>query len=202
MAADITRITNRVEQALDRMLTQFKGQPVMEGLVAAHVVQAQELEDVFIDLLLLLALDNAEGAQLDGVGRIVGELRLGRDDTDYRAAISGRIRINRQHSTIEDVITAMLLTLDKPYELTEQGNASIRVRLAAKWESSYPSLATLNSVLQRAKGAAVSAVLQYAIVDDDKIFQFASGDVPEVDSDQGFANDTQTTGGTWSDIVG
>jgi hypothetical protein len=200
--ADITIVSNRLEQALAKLLTQFKGLPVMEGILASYVEQVQELENVFIDLLLLRTLDNATGAQLDGVGAIVGELRLGRNDTDYRAAIAGRIKINRQHSRIEDVITAMLLTLDEPYELTELSDAKFILRLVTAWVATFPSLETLNAVLQRAKGGGIKAFFQYATVDDDKIFRFASGDTPELDSNQGYANDAQTTGGTYSDVVG
>jgi len=202
MTADITIVNNRLEQALAKILTQFKGLPVMEGVIASYMEQIQELENVFIDLLLLRTLDNAEGAQLDGIGDIVGEPRLGRNDTDYKAAISGRIKINRQHSRIEDILTAMTLTLDEPYELTEYPNAKFIVRLVTAWVATFPSLGALNAVLQRAKGGGVKAFFQYATVDDDKIFQFASGDTPEVDSNQGYANDGQTTGGTYSDIVG
>lgn len=202
MTADITINPNRINNALEKLLVQFRGLPVFEAAVASYVTQFQEIENMFIDLLLLRVLDNAEGAQLDGIGQIVGERRLGRDDNDYKAAISGRIRINRQHSRIEDIILAMVLALDKTYELRERGNAKIIVRLVEKWIASYPSLVALNAVLQRAKGGGVGALFQYALVDDDKIFQFASGDVIEVDSNQGFADDGQTTGGTFSDVVG
>lgn len=194
--------TNRIAKAIANLLTQFKGQPNLEALVASFVSEAQALEFVFIDLALLRALANAEGAQLDGLGSIVGEDRLGRNDTDYKAAIESRIRINRMNSRIEDVILAMKLTLDGTYELTEPGDASILVYLKEAWApGSDPSLDTLTAALKRAKGAGILGLFQYAEAAEAFTFQFASGDTVETDSDRGFADDGQTTGGEWSDVA-
>ena len=67
-------------------------------------VQVQEVEDAVYQILTDTVLETAEGAQLDGLGEIVGEERAGRDDATYRIAIRTRIAINLSEGTIENIM--------------------------------------------------------------------------------------------------
>ena len=164
-----------VAEGLGNFLTFFKDQPNMVGFITPFLEQIQELENVWYDLYLLRTLTYATGAQLDGLGAIVGEPRKGKNDVDYRAAIHGKIRINRMNSRIEDIILAMELTHDAAWELRERGNAKFLMRLTDAWLSGTdPSLAVMDNALQHAKGAGVGALLQYSEYDNDNTFAFSA----------------------------
>jgi len=77
----------------------------LENLVTGYAVQYEELELVFFDLLeKTLAIADAEGAQLDAIGTIVGRARHGLSDGDYRISLNAKILINKAEGTREELI--------------------------------------------------------------------------------------------------
>lgn len=100
----IEKIDDITSNALDRLPTQFKGKERIEGMIAAFTDQLQEIEDVLSDLVEFRALDNAQGAQIDVIGKIVGEPRKGRNDDLYKLWVRARIAINTSRGTPEDLI--------------------------------------------------------------------------------------------------
>lgn len=122
---------NHVEEGLSKLISQFRKKPKILALTTVYIQQLQELEDALSDLLTETNLGNAVGIHLDNIGAIVGELRLGRSDSQYRIAISARILLNTSNGTIEDVIalaiasTEILLTI----EITEYFPASFNARI-------------------------------------------------------------------------
>jgi hypothetical protein len=191
--------TDIVSRTLRYPYGQFHGAPYFEAVLASYAVQCQEIENVLVDVLVLSLLPNASGAQLDVLGRIVGEPRQGRTDDEYKIAINSRIRINKSNATIEDVLFVLVSAVDQSYELEEIGNACFNVRIPA------PTTATdatqIAKVLQQSKGGGICANLLYSGVDEDQIFQFASGDSEEASSTQGLGNDAGTTGGSFIGIA-
>lgn len=103
--------SNHVEEGISKLISQFRDKPKIVALSTVYIQQFQELEDALSDLLTETNLDNATGIHLDNIGAIVGEPRLGRDDTQYRTAIGTRILLNTSNGTIEDIIGIMLSTL-------------------------------------------------------------------------------------------
>lgn len=106
-------IPNHVERGIDLLITQFRkkrpenSDPNPNNLIellTGFLNQVQQVEYVESDLLTLRFLDYSVGIQLDGIGEIVGELRNGRNDTDYRIAIKFRIYINRSSGEAEVLI--------------------------------------------------------------------------------------------------
>ncbi len=192
---------------LKRLLWQFRGQPNIEAILSSYLVQCQELENMFIDLLILRRLENAEGAQLDGIGSIVGELRLGQNDTDYRAAIFGRVRRNRGNARVEDIILLFVLLLGPAFPIEVVQSASLSGAAffvfinAALGGVGVPSPSVLNSQLQQTKGGGIRANLIFNIFDVGDTFTYASGDVPEADLGKGYSDDGQTLGGYYADIA-
>ena len=80
----------------------------LEKLLSVYLNEVQGVEDMLLDLLnksgVAGDLDQIEGVQLDAYGSLVGELRKGANDADYRIRILGRILVNVSEGTIEDVI--------------------------------------------------------------------------------------------------
>lgn len=105
----ITPITDHEEQALARLVSQFKGKVRIEGIIQTLCNGQQQIEDEFYKLLTLRWVSSATGAQLDIIGAIVGQPRQGSGDTAYRIAIRGKIGINTSDGTPEDAITVFQL---------------------------------------------------------------------------------------------
>lgn len=101
--------STHVAEALGNYIQKFKGKPRLMALTTAYIEQIQDLEDAFYQLITDRTIETAVGAQLDGIGSIVGEAREGREDEDYRLAIRVRILLNLTNGTIEQVIEILSL---------------------------------------------------------------------------------------------
>ncbi|MBW2673584.1 MAG: hypothetical protein JRD89_09260, partial [Deltaproteobacteria bacterium] len=152
----ITHKTDHTEEAIANLLTQFKGKEKIEAYLSSFTTQIQEVEDMLQGLLTDRGMSVAVGEQKDGLGKIVGERRLGRDDTDYQVAINGKILINKQNSTVNDMLEAMNISFPANWEFVHVGNASFRMYLQDAWVDGVdPSLAALEAALQRASGGGI-----------------------------------------------
>jgi hypothetical protein len=200
--ADPTLNLNHISEALARLLTQFQGQPAMAKTLESYLVQVQELEGVIYSLMADRYIDSAVGAQLDGIGTVVGEPRAGRTDIDYRIAIKGRIRSNRASSRVEDILALFVLLLPtSTFVLTQDPAAAFVIQVSQALGGSAPSPDVMDAQLQRAKGGGVRAHLHYGLVEPAERFTYASGDVLVSSTTQGYGDDTpQTTGGRYTDL--
>ena len=121
-----------VKEGLAKLLTQFKGLPNFAALLTSYLTQIQELETVYFELLIERRLDNAVGAQLDGIGRIVDLPRAGRTDEAYRTAIRGQISVLKLNSRIEDILLVVTLSLPgATVEIIEFQPAAIEVHVTS-----------------------------------------------------------------------
>lgn len=112
--------TQHLAQARALLIEQFKNRAVIDGFLQSYVNRVQELEDAIWDVIDKRILDVAVDAQLDSLGSIVGELRLGRSDDDFRAAVRLRIRVNRSKGRAVDVLdVAMLASAPERVEYLE-----------------------------------------------------------------------------------
>lgn len=105
--AEVTPITTHVDDALARKIEQYKDTPKFDGLVTSLVEQIQLIEDAAHPLFLKRMLAEAEGAQLDGFGKIVGLARQGFDDDFYRILLNVKIGQNISSGEPERVIAVM-----------------------------------------------------------------------------------------------
>jgi len=122
-------VTDHVARALAREAQQLKGKPLWEGLLSAIATEVQAVEDVLWGLIAGRAVTTGVGAQLDGLGRIVGVKRLGSTDDEYRSRILAQIRLNIGSGTIPDLIAILTLVTGTTVEVQEPGVASLRVQL-------------------------------------------------------------------------
>jgi hypothetical protein len=101
MAFDYTSL------ALKRLASQFVESPKLRALLA-HIIGPLEVVEGEVDNIRNKRwIDTAVGAQLDGLGTIVGEGLEGRNDDDYREALRFRVFINVSKGTPPDVIRAL-----------------------------------------------------------------------------------------------
>jgi hypothetical protein len=76
----------------------------LRAVLSAFLSEVQGLENTVFDVIVSRLIGFAKGVQLDMLGRFVGENRLGRSDTDYRAAIRLKTYINGSSGRPEDLI--------------------------------------------------------------------------------------------------
>lgn len=93
--------------ARERLAGGIRKKPLVQALVSALPNQLTALENVFDQLKNERSLDTAIGIQLDRLGDIVGESRLGRNDEAYRRALRLRVFINISKGRPSDLIFAV-----------------------------------------------------------------------------------------------
>lgn len=103
----LIKINNHVGQAEDRLLQQYKESRVFNIFLNAIVAQVQVIEDQCDLLYRERSLLTAYGYQLDGIGKLIGLSRNGRDDEDYRDALISQIEINVSGGEPESIINAI-----------------------------------------------------------------------------------------------
>lgn len=84
--------------------SQFDEATLFQGMLEAFAEVQQDNEDTLIEILRQRDIDNAEGAQLNQWGDIVGELRRTHTDESYRKFIRARISINDSEGDPERLI--------------------------------------------------------------------------------------------------
>lgn len=84
---------------------------------------SQDWEDAAQSLFSLLSIEDSVGQQLDVIGRIVGQARVGLADSIYRIYLRARIAANRSTGVPEDIYTVFRLLYNLPMRLT---NSPIR----------------------------------------------------------------------------
>lgn len=115
-----TKITTHVQDALKRLLQQYKGQPRITAILTSFVDQIQDLENAVYDLDAGRQIQNAIGAQLDGIGEIVGIERNGLDDQTYLVFIYGKIGENTSDTTKDKIIAITLLVFISNFVLMDE----------------------------------------------------------------------------------
>ena len=107
--AELEQVTDHTEQAYSLFLDQYLEKPRLFALLASYTDEIQELEDAIWGVRIGRFLDSAEGAQLDVIGKLVGEPRNDRPDNVYKILIAGKIRVNWSHGHPDDVIAVVRL---------------------------------------------------------------------------------------------
>ena len=88
---------------MSRVYWQFQNKPKLAAWMAMVGRQFDDLEQAFQSLLTLLNIDASNGAQLDNLGRVVGQPRQGVDDITYRLYLRARIKASHSSGTGEDI---------------------------------------------------------------------------------------------------
>lgn len=111
---------NWLRKLEDDLIEQFRGQPKITVFQKAVARQLEELYAFYYQLYVLQWLDNAEGAQLDGIGNIVdlsrtealiwanlAGLNVPMEDDLYRKYLWFKIFLNTSEGTYADIVRTL-----------------------------------------------------------------------------------------------
>lgn len=183
--SSIVQITDHVAQMKALLLEQFKNSRVIQNIdnttldfmMKSYGLEIQEIEDMLVELRTERYLANSEGAQLDGMGSIVGESRNGRVDDEYRIAIQVKALLNRSDGTIEQVVEIMdlasgeLPTSGHYVDITEAYPACLVASTIAP-VTTEPRI--MKATLGKARAGGVCDSYIYHTADDDDTYTFSS----------------------------
>lgn len=105
----VARLTSEYRPQLQTRNPDVYNRPVTGGILRSYLRAIQKLEDNAWSVIQGRMLDNATGIRADVIGRIVGELRNGQTDDDFKQIIRLRIRANRTQGKATDLIDLALL---------------------------------------------------------------------------------------------
>jgi hypothetical protein len=168
---DLNNVENReagdtglIGRAVRLLVRQFEGATRLEDLVNSGATLTQELAQAAWDTYTLRWIDTAFGAQLDGLGDILGELRFGRDDETYRLWLRFRIFINTSQGRPEDLIEVCRF-------VSNEGRAGGRVKYWENWPASV-QLFTDGAFIPGMRDPYYDAILEF---DDTALMELSDG---------------------------
>lgn len=98
-------ISNHAQQAIARLLNQYRSSTKLQNLLSALIAPLQDIEAALGDMNVSRYLPAAVGAQLDLIGKIVGlERPPGASDAVYIQELYGQIKINTSQGQPEQAI--------------------------------------------------------------------------------------------------
>lgn len=222
----VSQIDNHVEQAIARFMAEYLSIPTqysvnypisditlqvsgVTGMMAAFVDQIQELENESFDVNTGRQLWDgtstpAIGAQLDGIGEIVGLKRNGLGDAEYTLFLFAEIAANFSRATILDIFTcASYLFNTTQIFIQNYEPATVAIEVAG---SQLPSSlnAQAAALLRRVVAGGVGIIF-VAETTQPNAFRFSSAvyPTPNVDNiNNGFSSAADPTDFPGGDFVG
>jgi hypothetical protein len=90
-------------------IEQFKSSENFNKVLRVAASTFDELDIVFANLKVILNITNSSGKQLDLIGHIIVERRNGRNDVDYRSALTLKIFKNTSRAFVEDIVKILTI---------------------------------------------------------------------------------------------
>ena len=168
------QITDHPADGLSKLISQFKQKDRIAALLTSYLEQCDDLETALWQLYTKRTVEKAVGAQLDGLGDIVGQPRGNLNDADYRHFIKTRIRVNISKGRAEELlqICRLLFGADNPTEIQDMPIADIY--LTQPTQLTLPAT-FVNEFLQAAKAAGVKLhFIHFLESDRDDAFTYIS----------------------------
>ena len=171
-------IIDHVGSMLDRLLEQYKGKPVFEGVLTISGERWQVLEDLAWDAqsFVLRNIDNATGELLNIFGRIVGEPRgNSTSEAEYRFRLRARVVANRSKGLPEHIygVFRALVGPDSlavtEYIMSGPGSFIFDLR---DYSLAEQFVAVFAGFMLRAKAGGVRAILSSYEGDEDEALRF------------------------------
>jgi len=157
--ADLSKKTSHVIEGLDTLIQIYKTKPKLLAWLTAFLEQIQDLENAYFELITERTIDAAVGVQLDGLGKIVGQAREGRNDDNFRLWIKAKIRATRSSGYVNDLIAiALLVTTDNAIWIQQYYPAGIHIVIQEILDEDIDQICLL---LESAIAAGVGGLIVY-----------------------------------------
>ncbi len=170
----IDYISDWAARIRSRLYTQFRSK--ISWLAWADLIarQAQDLEDALQTLLSLPSIDDSEGVNLDVIGRIVGQQRVGTDDETYRSYLRARILTNRSDGDTEALYLVFRALYGETIGLVVLGSnfGQAVFALRVKGVITRAQAVIGASFLRDAKSVGVRSVLEFQETESASLFTY------------------------------
>ncbi|MEI6806743.1 MAG: DUF2612 domain-containing protein [Myxococcaceae bacterium] len=143
---------------MNLLLSQFHDSPILNALQNAFLEQIAELEFVFEDLRNLI--DQAEGSQLDVLGKIVGQKRFAMSDANYKLWLEARILLNKSRGIEDDLRDLLRILIHQEVEIREHSDIAFTVFI---YQVTSQDPQQLFEIIKHAKPLGVQIRLQIAL---------------------------------------
>lgn len=193
------RVESHGSDAVELLLPQFRT-PLVEALVRALAGGVQDIDDMTWRVLTERSLDTAAGAQLDTIGAVVDLTRAGWDDETYRTLLRAQILVLRSTGSWPEYF-AVLAVVGVDTSLVSFVEYQPAAAVVALGAPPPIEVAFVFGLLERLRPACIRHALEWPVADADETFTWADGDVEQADLMRGWADDGETYGGRWADVL-
>jgi len=121
MATQIDYVADWQERIRSRLYAQFRDMPNLQALADLIAAEAQQFEDAAQASLSIASANASTGAQLQLLGRLIGQPWASEMEPAYRLRIQARIKANRSSGTSDELYGVFLAMLG----LTGPGHAQV-----------------------------------------------------------------------------
>jgi hypothetical protein len=169
----LSKITTHAADALSRLTQALKNKPKLAALVSALAAEPQAIENALYQLVTDRTIDDGVGAQLDMIGRIVGQARESSTDAAYRLRLRARVKANKSSGTVEEILAVFVALLGSVdgLRLEQIAPASFVLHLEDPIVVADAATAALYvDFLGDAKSAGVGGALHFSYADVDNTF--------------------------------
>lgn len=171
MAITIDYESNWEGRLMRRLYEQFKGLRNWTLYVKALARQFQDLEDAFQSVPSIVSIDDSIGAQLDNLGRLIGQPRTGLGDATYRQYLKARIIANKSNGTAENIYSVFRALFDSiGFIIRNGGNKSFALQIIGTITPTQSAAA--RDFLIDSKEAGARAIIEFATVADGNLLRF------------------------------
>jgi len=155
----LSKKPNLVEEGVSRLVSDFRTaeKPVITGILRTWLRAVKRLDDLAIDVIYAHILGTAVGVQLETIGKLLNEPRLGRLDAAYRLFLGSLIRAQTSRGRTLDTFEILELVLGAgDFSFEEPGYNSYAIEMVG-YSSSVAE--TLQRLLRLAKPAGFNLVI-------------------------------------------
>jgi hypothetical protein len=148
-----------------------------EKLLIALVSPAQDIENMFQQLLTQRGLQTAVGVQLDQLGALVGCARAGNPDDTYRRYIGAQILVNQSCGQINRLLLITRVIINDPTATLKarfEPNATVVIFIGES-AVTYDVASGLIVFIRAAKAGGVRLILKFSEYPADETFTLDSG---------------------------
>jgi len=180
----IDYVASWADRLESRLMDQYQGKPNLVAF-ARNVCapQFQDLEEAFQSLRTMPSIEDGVGFELDIIGRVLKQLRLGNDDPTYRLYLRTRDRANHSDGSVPALYGVLhaLLGQAASFTYTPGRLASFEMRINTPVSTAVATVAA--SFLGDAKSDGVRGILEWQEDVDAETFYTAR--CATLDSDAG-----------------